>query len=432
MEKQNKIDRITNLPWDVLDTILGHLSLKDAARTSVLSKKWKYKWTGLSRIVFDEKCLSSPKLDAELRWGEIMKILSQVQSSPSCQVEKFKLAAFCCPDHSDLDCLILYLTERGLKELIIKEFRFFKSYKVPLCLFSCSLLTRLELFGCLFKLPPAFTGFNSLKYLSLTRASIQGDSLERLIRSCPVLETLMLFAVSRVDLKIHNPNLKYLKIDTDFLDICLENCPLLTSVQISRMKIYERTMPHHRPQPCKLVRVLDSLKNAQKLALSSDFLNFAAVGNVPERLPTMLNNLSSLELMELRFASLKEMVAAFCILRSAPNLNNLLITVACSMDASRGVLDFLREQSLYDLNFSNLRHLMLRGICCTKTEYEFIKLMLLHAPVLETMSIVRYGGERIPESHLLDLDRASENLKYLDVSNSSLSNRFYRESLLVW
>ncbi|KAK4364830.1 hypothetical protein RND71_016188 [Anisodus tanguticus] len=42
--KSPAADRISSLPCDILEKILGCLPLRDAIRTSVLSKQWSYKW----------------------------------------------------------------------------------------------------------------------------------------------------------------------------------------------------------------------------------------------------------------------------------------------------------------------------------------------------------------------------------------------------
>ncbi|KAK6119815.1 hypothetical protein DH2020_046440 [Rehmannia glutinosa] len=46
------VDAISNLPADVINNILARLSLRDAVRTSVLSREWRYKWTFIPEIVF--------------------------------------------------------------------------------------------------------------------------------------------------------------------------------------------------------------------------------------------------------------------------------------------------------------------------------------------------------------------------------------------
>ena len=47
----------------------------------------------------------------------------------------------------------------------------------------------------------------------------------------------------------------------------------------------------------------------------------------------------------------------------------------------------------------------IRGLCGTRPEWEF------YFPVLEALTIVKYAIESVPESLLLHVERASENLK---------------------
>ncbi|XWS47539.1 hypothetical protein CRYUN_Cryun14cG0161000 [Craigia yunnanensis] len=330
MVKPVKSDRISNLPWDVLNGILVHLPLRDAARTSLLSRKWRYKWASLSQFVIDDKCFPN-SLPDKARWGEVRRIFHQVQSNHSGPIEKFKLAAYCYPDHSDLDEWIIFLTVKGIKELILQDFSSIRRFKLPLCIFSCPQLICLELHGCIFKLPSIFRGFNCLKSLQLTQVSITSETLERLIRSCPILERLTLLNIDHLAiLRIHNENLKYLKIDSEFKDISLESSPLLAGVDIRMIPMDGTTMPRQLEEgnPSNLIRVLGCLYDVKKLTLSSYFIMFLANGSVPERFPTPLFNLSFLDIKEIRFNSFREVSAFFSILRSSPNLEELVISVS--------------------------------------------------------------------------------------------------------
>lgn len=275
MENQTKIDRISKLPWDVLDSILVHLPLREAARTSILSTKWRYKWTGLSQFVFDDKCISSSLSDKRARWVEIMKIINRVRSNHRGPIEKFKLAAYCCPTYSDFDQWIAFLTEKGIKELIIQDFSFTKRFKLPSSVFCCPKLGCLELFGCIVKLPALFKGFDCLRILKLSQVFIVSDTLESLICNCPVLERLTLLNIDNLDfVRIHNPNLKYLKLDSKFEDICFGYNPLLVSVDIRMVRMYGRTRPRcpEQRKDCNLVRVLGSLDGIDRLSLHGRFL----------------------------------------------------------------------------------------------------------------------------------------------------------------
>ncbi|XP_022771902.1 F-box/FBD/LRR-repeat protein At1g13570-like isoform X1 [Durio zibethinus] len=418
MEKPVESDRISNLPWDVLNSILMHLPLRDAARTSLLSRTWKYKWTNLSQFVIDDKCFPN-SLPDKARWGEVRRIFNHVRSNHSGPIEKFKLAAYCYPDHSDLDEWIIFLTFNGIKELILQDFSVIRRFKLPPCLFSCPQLICLELHGCIFKLPTTFGGFNCLKSLTLTQVSIISETLERLIHSCPILERLTLLNIDHLAiLRIHNQNLKYLKVDSEFEDISLESCPLLASVDIHMIPMDGRTVPRklEKGNPSNLIRVLGCLHGIKKLSLSSDFIKFLANGSLPERFPTPLLNLLFLDLKKITFSSFKDVAAFFSILRSSPKLEELVISVVYSNQACRRVLGFLKEQSRYDFFFSQLKVVRIRGLHGTKPEWEFLKLILAHSPVLETLTIVKYETGRLRESLLLDVERASENLKIMSLT----------------
>ncbi|KAF5797374.1 putative F-box domain, leucine-rich repeat domain superfamily, F-box-like domain superfamily [Helianthus annuus] len=51
----NKMDRISKLPVGVIETILCLLPIQEAARTSILSKEWRYHWTKIPKLVFIEE-----------------------------------------------------------------------------------------------------------------------------------------------------------------------------------------------------------------------------------------------------------------------------------------------------------------------------------------------------------------------------------------
>ncbi|CAK7335181.1 unnamed protein product [Dovyalis caffra] len=419
MEKLTKIDRISNLPWDVLDTILVRLPLKDAARTSILSRKWRYKWTGLSQFILNDKCIHNYVSDKAARWREIRKIIDLVQSNHNGPIEKFKLAAYCCPNYSDLEQWISFLMEKGVKELIIREFSLVKHFKLPASVFCCPKLSHLDLYGCILKLPSLFKGFDCLKILQLSHVSILSDTLEHLIRNCPVLEKLTLLNLDHLAyVRIHNSNLTYVKIDSAFEDICLGHSPLLASVDIRMLPIDGRIISQQPEQGkvCTLIRVFGYLHGINRLSFSNQFLEFLANNDVPERLPSPFYSLLTLELKEIRFTSMKGIAASISILRSSPNLKDLLVTVHPCEDICKPVVDMMTGQCQSEFYFNQLKVVKIRGIIGTRAEWEFLKLLLAHSPVLESMTIVKFRGDRFSESFLQEVERASKHVKFINFS----------------
>lgn len=49
------IDRISDVPCNVIDDILKHLHIQDLVRTSILSRNWRYMWISVPQLEFDEK-----------------------------------------------------------------------------------------------------------------------------------------------------------------------------------------------------------------------------------------------------------------------------------------------------------------------------------------------------------------------------------------
>ncbi|KAJ9147679.1 hypothetical protein P3X46_029812 [Hevea brasiliensis] len=175
------------------------------------------------------------------------------------------------------------------------------------------------------------------------------------------------------------------------------------------ISVYGWTMSRRPEQgkDCNLVRVLGSLGGIDRLCLHGQFLDFLANENVPQGLPAMLNCLSALELKEVRFTSLRDVMSS--------NLKDL-ITVDTLDEVHKPVMDFFISQCLYDFYLNQLKVVNIRGIVGTRTELEFIKLLLAHSPMLESMTIVTYSGERISESVLLQLEQASEHVKFISLT----------------
>lgn len=54
-------DIVSKMPEDIQVAILGFLPLRDAVRTSILSRNWRYSWTMIRHVIFDEKFFESIK-----------------------------------------------------------------------------------------------------------------------------------------------------------------------------------------------------------------------------------------------------------------------------------------------------------------------------------------------------------------------------------
>ncbi|CAI8583586.1 unnamed protein product [Vicia faba] len=110
--RQIKIDtveiyRISGLPDHVIDQILSYLPIREAVRTSVLSKIWKNKWYTLPNLVFDKHGVSDAVNESML-----LKIVDHVLLVHSGPINMFKFVNEDLPEilQIDMDRWILHLT----------------------------------------------------------------------------------------------------------------------------------------------------------------------------------------------------------------------------------------------------------------------------------------------------------------------------------
>lgn len=256
-------DLISDLPQSIIESILTRLPIRDAVRTSILSSKWRYKWSTLTQLVFDEKCviLSNDQCEVE---DSLVKFITRALFLHQGPIHKFQLSTThmtCCPD---IDQWLLFLSRNDIKELVL-ELGEGEWFRVPSCLFNCKKLTRLELFRCEFDPPPGFKGFLCLKSLNLHQVLVSPEAIESLISSCPLLESLALSYFDSLALTIRAPNLKYLCLEGEFKDICLENTPLLVAMSVAMYMTDDIAEHFEQSSSCNFNRFLGGVPRLERL-----------------------------------------------------------------------------------------------------------------------------------------------------------------------
>lgn len=227
-----EVDDISNLPAQIVDKILSHLSLRDAVRTSVLSSKWRNKWVTLPNLVFDNQSLLISSQDQTFIKNKIVNIVDHVLLLHSGPIHKFKLSHRDLQGVCDIDRWILFLSRGAVKEFILEIWKGHR-YKLHSSIYLCQKLNHLELFNCLLKPPHTFNGFKSLKSLDLQHITMEQDAFEQLVSRCHLLERLTLMNFEGFsDLKIHAPNLLFFDVGGVFEDINFMNTFNLAIVSI--------------------------------------------------------------------------------------------------------------------------------------------------------------------------------------------------------
>ncbi|KAL5777918.1 hypothetical protein ACOSP7_010844 [Xanthoceras sorbifolium] len=400
-------DQISNLPAHVIDQILSQLPIRDAVRTSVLSRKWRYRWATIPHLVFDNLCISISPQDQILVKNKLVNTVDHVLLLHNGPILKFKLSHQDLLGVTDIDRWILHISRSSVKEFILEIWKG-QRYKVPSSLFCCQELIHLELFNCLLKPPTTFKGFRNLKSLDLQHITLNQYVFENLILSCPMLERLTLMNFDGFShLNIDAPNLQFFDIGGFFDDVSFENTLHLALVSIGLYVNVKKEQTLAPGSSSKLLRFFVHLPHIRRLEIQSYFLKYLAIGNIPNRLPRACADLNYLS-VRINFNDLKESLAALCLLRSCPNLQELEM-LARPEETCTGTLNDFWTDDHWSSMFSQLRLVKIAGISGVRSEMDFINFLLSNATVLERMTVkpasVDGGWELMKE--LLRFRRAS-------------------------
>lgn len=207
-------DRMSPLPDEILVCILSCLIMKDAARTSVLSRRWRHLWTFYTgslnfdcsrRVVVLRRVIQPPKSMLQFERlsfvGWVNLVLKSNQGSITDELKVcFDLdsKSFKC----DIDSWVKFAIEKRVSRLHLDLTRVKGTKPSGRYSFPSHLLNR--------------SSFRSLTALCLIYIDVSGEVIEDLLSNCSLLEVLrIVHSLCLVSLKVcHNqsPSLKYLEI----------------------------------------------------------------------------------------------------------------------------------------------------------------------------------------------------------------------------
>ncbi|CAN1837648.1 FBD-associated F-box protein At3g52670 [Linum perenne] len=221
-------DLISELPDEILLSILWRLSSsREAAMTTVLSKRWRSAWRSYPFVEFDFRDLNGSGEADEISSTAVMAHLRQFADATFDRFsrDKFLLmktlelvlekgdSAICS---SVVNQLLNLAAERKAVVILIKVISRSHRLSLPLGLLSNSTVKSLRLTGINFTGGRLPVNLNALRFLYLDFVELEdAEILENLIASSPVLETLILRHISKFrKLQICNitSSLKTLKV----------------------------------------------------------------------------------------------------------------------------------------------------------------------------------------------------------------------------
>ncbi|KAM0047762.1 putative F-box domain, FBD domain, leucine-rich repeat domain superfamily [Helianthus debilis subsp. tardiflorus] len=203
-------DIISSLPLNIIEDILTRMPLREALRTSVLSKKWR-----------------------ELKKYKLVNAIFHV------------LLFHNDPETLVFDCSVFHLARRTkVKKLFFGSDD--RSYKLPVSFFSLQGLESVRLYNCTLEPPLTFNGFSSLTIFRIWDVDVSAQKLQQFLSKCPQLVNLRLAGCQK--------GLDFVAGENKFTFGDLLQCvPLIQTLDISKyyMKVYlcAGGMPHQLPTP---------------------------------------------------------------------------------------------------------------------------------------------------------------------------------------
>ncbi|EOY01506.1 F-box/RNI-like superfamily protein [Theobroma cacao] len=397
LRRRGHSDIISNLPDNVIESILGRLPIRDAVRTSILSRSWRYKWTALPNLVFDviDADRSIFRLNNNASQfeddDELVKVIYRILCQHKSPILKFRLLIQSMRSYPDVDQWINFLSRNGIREInleCLKEDR----YKIHSSLFSCANLRQLRLQHCVIPSPPpTFNGFNCLTRLIVYSVTVNNEGFENLVARCPQLNQLYLICVDGLDrLNIdHAPKLQSLLFVGSLKYICLKNTPSLSHVTISLSQLPDMNENlWNNGGSISLINNLDCLSNLKSIVAGFYSLKFLAECRARKRLPSTFIHLRSIYISMLMFEDVDSLSCVVGLITSSPNLHKLVVTTCTNSAAEmETATEYLEGESRSIGGLMKLRYVVMKQISGLGPEMELMKLILAKSPSLKQMKI---------------------------------------------
>ncbi|XP_077227583.1 F-box/FBD/LRR-repeat protein At1g13570-like [Tasmannia lanceolata] len=251
---------IDHLPAPLLTSVIAFLPIKEAARTSILSHTWRFKWKSISRLDLDSRSLNMKKSfqisKLPFRDSRVMKyhgnnmasIVQQIFSSHRGPILSCRISHYLIQCRLNVDRWINFLNERGIQKLLLSCHDYIEDefslpvdrfpFEFPPGVFRSTSLKFLGLSSCLLLDASPFLGCNNLETLKLDRVILTCESLIGIIFNCGHLESLILRRCRGInDIMICDTNLKILKlIQFDGLNEVNIKAPNLTTLVINGLR----------------------------------------------------------------------------------------------------------------------------------------------------------------------------------------------------
>ncbi|KAF6986741.1 hypothetical protein CFC21_004462 [Triticum aestivum] len=379
------LDLISRLPDAVLGTVVSLLPTKDGARTQALSRRWRPLWRSADAPL---NLAAAPDLagDDGSRAALASRILSG-HPGPARRLSLRLALALSPRSQGEADGWFRSASLAGLQDLEVTNLEWGSHYPLPphpLLRFAPTLCL-LRLGGCRFPFPGQASPpprFPRLKQIMLFDVRISEDTLQSVISSCAVLQSVSLHNMSFSRLCISSPTLRSISVEGvfTFRELVIVDAPCLERL----LPIY----PNGGPATIRVIRA----PRLEVLGFLSQGISRLHLGTtVFQRMiaVTMTTKMRTLKILVLECAPNLDFVVDF--LKCFPCLEKLYVIFSEGKDMNIAPkYDLLDPIECLELH---LKEVVLKNYCGGHRLYmDFAKFFLLNAKVLRKMEIgARYS-----------------------------------------
>ncbi|XP_044365473.1 F-box/FBD/LRR-repeat protein At1g13570 isoform X1 [Triticum aestivum] len=413
---ESAIDLFGDLPealrqnLGVLCTIFSKLSLKEAVRTSAVSRKWRYLWTVCPKLSFDGSTIcGNNRYGKQVYALAFIRIVNRVLAQ--CRGKLFEELAIKIDLNrmfvEHLNNWVRFAVSSSAKTLVFdlapQEHQLpgrDGQYKFPFELLdkdSVHRLQKIHLSFVDFQPPMQFSGFPNLRKLDLNLVNVNGKDIPHMLSNCCNLEWLsMVRCHLNGELKVNGPlpHLLHLKlVYCDVTSIAFDTVNLATfiykgrkvpidlnkSLELVCADIWFSTVTFERA----ITLLGKVLKNVQHLTLDMDCK--------PPEIPRLMHYrcmFSKMTYLQLRLVYVEglDVLSLVSFLRSAPFIEKLELHFCFP-----GYIHLVQEpesiRKLPECLFNNLKSLHVTGFKACTGQVEFLMHMVENAPALEGLTI---------------------------------------------
>ncbi|EYU46186.1 hypothetical protein MIMGU_mgv1a021186mg, partial [Erythranthe guttata] len=225
-EKNTNKDVISNLPDHILHEFLVRMPLRNAVRTSVLSREWRDKWKYIQELVLNKDS------GFFYRYHDHQFRIYQLLFNHRAQIRKFSLAVPPFMRLSTIDLLILCLSRNHLVCDFTLAPYVMDNYIMPSHFYAFRKLAVVRLSRCTLISPPQFQGFSTLVKIEFQEVQFLPGAFERFISRCPCLESLYLSSktINMDSLEVAGPSLRIFACHGFVKTIHFKSCPVLAQL----------------------------------------------------------------------------------------------------------------------------------------------------------------------------------------------------------